>query len=738
MRVLPLAAAVLVSSAAGCLEGLPPDLVERRVVARARATDGETEAPAPPAAAPREPVLVPQTGHVAQVWSVAFHPSGRFVATGGFDHTIGIWNTTGGLVAHLVGHHEALKRVAWSADGKVFASIARDSRIIVWDLARFAPKLTIEHPGFDLELSGDGKRIYTVGPKAELSVYDAATGRLIDTAQTPNGEGRQLLGVALSPDGRSVATASLDGRVHIWDARTLRVRATGMARTWRVAFSPDGSLVAAPTGAHVLMFDAQTGKTTRDIPLTSPVSQLVFSPDGARLIAGGSKRVHVLDVASGRQLASYSVGILEALAISPDGSLLVTGNDDPQVRLWRADTGAPLRAFGTPWGEVRAASFDPKGERFASAAAGWIDVWDARVGRILQRLAGEGREPGAPVWSATGKLIAAGVGDGSVRVWDAASGAKVTTISRPTRDDWGPRLQFSPDGERLAVVIGASVSIWDHGRQKVVKTFTTTARMIAGVLWKGSLLVVGGADAVELFDTQSWKLVATLDLKQVQPFSRADGLLFSPDARQLLVTSGQYLSLWDAGTGALLAKTSGRTLFALPAFYPDGKHIVFPGMNRGASVWDPTTGRVTPLVSIGAAVRQLRVSPDGAQVAVASDDSSIRLVDTQHHTLLRTLSGPQARIWSLEFNPSGTLLLSASHQARIHRVSDGKAVTFRARPDRPSGWVHTSDGFFAGSSAALDSVRFRIGADLEHAELVAPSALPQSNERPELIAELLR
>lgn len=720
----PLVAVSAAALAVACVEGLPPDLGQRRVVARPPPSAAEPEPP-PPEPEPAAPVLVPQTGHVEQVWAVAFHPSGRFLASGGFDHTLGLWNLEGGLVAQLTGHHEALKRVAWSADGKVLASIARDSRIIVWDLARFAPKLVIEHPGFDLALGADGKRIFTVGPKAEISVYDASTGKLLDAAQTPNGEGRQLLGIDLSADGLTLATASLDGQVFIWDAKKLALRAKLTARTWRVAFAADGRL-AVPSGDSVLVVDSASGKTLSSIKVGGGVGHVAWS--GRRLVVGTGKDVVVLDADSGKQIARFSVGILEALGVSPDGSLVATGNDDPQVRLWRADGGAPVLALGSPWGKVSAASFDPRGERIATAGALWIDVWDARSGRVLQRLKARRREPGAPVWSPDGTLVAASVADGTVAVWDAASGAEVASVSVPTRDDWGPRFAFSPSSSALAMFAGKRLRVWQRDKRKAGVSIPLDVSLTAAVAWSGDVVAVGGSEGVELVDAKRWKPLRRLDVKQLVPWGRVEDLAFSPDGRSVVTGTSQHIGRWDVASGQLTAKIEGRSLHAAPAFSPDSRQIAFPNRQRDVSVWDGASS--FQVLHADSAVRQLRFSPDGKLLAVASDDSQIRVVDVAKRTLLRTLGGPEARVWSLEWHPGGQVLLSASHQARLHRVSDGRVLTLRTRYDRKAGVVHSGDAF---SGEAPELLRLRSGADLEHATLAAPG-----EARPDLLDELWR
>ncbi|MFO0567293.1 MAG: WD40 repeat domain-containing protein [Polyangiaceae bacterium] len=672
----------------------------------------------PPAAAPApalEPALVPQTGHVSQVWSVAFHPKAPILATGGFDHTIGLWRLEGGLLAELVGHHEAVTRVAWSEAGDVLASIARDGRIIVWDLARFVPKLVIEHRGFDIALDPEGASIYVVGPGAELSRYDARTGKLLSSARTPANEGRQLLGVTRSLDGTRLATTSLEGSVHVWDA-SLRLLASSRQRATGAAFGSDGKSLLVPSGNDLSLLDAESGRVLRTIPVGAKVSKVSVTRDGARAVVSAGDRIVLVDLALGKVAGRFSMGYVEAFALSPDGESLATGNDDPQVRLWRARDGAPLRAFGNPWGEVSGATFDPKGDRIATRAAAWVDVWDAREGTLLRRLDTGGRAPGQPIWSPDGSLVAASVGPGKARVWDAALGKELGTVGVPTRDDWGARLAFAPDSSGLFVFTDQHALYWDRAGRKVKKNISRKLTLVTDVDWRGTTLAAGGSEGVDLFDPKNWS-VRHLDTKPLVPWGRTEALALSPDGTRFVTASSQFIGLWDVASGTLLGKTETRAFFASPVWSPGGQKIAFPSRRQGVSLWD---GRGAPkeiAVSHGP-VRQIRFSPDGRSLAVASDDSMLRIFDVATGRLAQTLSGHEARIWSLEWHPSGRVLLSASHQARLHRV-DGASLALRALASAPRGVVHSSTHYFGSAEELL---ALRTAQPLSEASLGAPAS----------------
>ncbi len=271
-------------------------------------------------------------------------------------------------------------------------------------------------PVHAVAVSRDGKWVMTGDDKA-ARLWDAGTGKEVRRFEGHDGE---VAGVAFSPDGWRAATAGADRTVRVWDMAS---------------------------GKELYCFRGHRGR----------VRAVAFSPDGRRVASGGQDRRAVLWEADGGKvvLGVDAHGDLGALTVdvSPDGRQLAVGSSDGAVRLWDVETGkevrrlAGLRACFAGNGRVVYASRLKTGTRNVN----WVKVWDARTDD--ERELGRTEGVSGLVWSLAvspdGRYVAAGGGDGVVRVWEVqAPGREPETAGRHTGRVSG--LAFFPDGRRLA------------------------------------------------------------------------------------------------------------------------------------------------------------------------------------------------------------------------------------------------------------------------------------------------
>jgi len=344
----------------------------------------------------------------------AYSPDGKKLA---------LFNGAGLIVWDVAGEKELLPRgrfragigsVRFSPDGALLATSVADG-LLLWDLAaRTEPRLfdgySFGYGHGQIEFSPDGRAIALV-KDGKVRLCELATGRermVFENSPPPPGKDRvreDPSALAFSPDGQAIALGYHNGALEVRDTVTGRVRQTyrGIAY-WvtSVAFSPDGNRLAA----------AGEESKSRLLSESAPEDAKAF----IHTTAGTNKTVKVWDVATG-QIVRIIPGPIGPVAFSPDGQTLVTGGFDDGYR-----------------------------EK--------IPLWDVATGKLRLVLQGHKRHGFSAAFSPNGKTIATWCDDGTVRLWDAATGAAREVITLCHRGGVISQVAFSPTGRYLATANG--------------------------------------------------------------------------------------------------------------------------------------------------------------------------------------------------------------------------------------------------------------------------------------------
>jgi RNA polymerase sigma factor (sigma-70 family) len=286
---------------------------------------------------------------------------------------------------------------------------------------------------------------------------------------TLEGHSGSVMSVCFSPDGKTLASASGDKTIKLWDPATGQERVTFKGHTSSVhfvCFSPDGKTLASASAVTVKLWDAATGQERATLQgHTGTILSMAYSPDGQTLAtASGDRTVKLWDVASGKERATLQghAGYVYGVAFSPDGKTVASGSTvDRLVKLWDAASGKERATLQGHTGNVLSLGFSPDGRTLASGSQDrTIKLWDTATGKPRASLRGHDGLVYSVCFSPDGKTLASGCLDKTIKLWDAATGQQRATLQGHTNTV--ESVAFSPDGKTLASASAdKTIKLWD-------------------------------------------------------------------------------------------------------------------------------------------------------------------------------------------------------------------------------------------------------------------------------------
>lgn len=664
----------------------------------------------------QQPELFVQSGHTAvTVSAVAFSSNLQWLASGGSDGQVILWNVAEGLeVRTLAGHKETISVVALSADGRYVASAGVDKKILL---------------------------------------HDAKTGRVVKELDAGS---QPVDALVISSDGSALAWGEGD-TVEVWNSRnpkpSYRV-ATLPGRVTALAFSNNGTAIVAgsETGLAEIV-SVVDHKPALSLPgHIGEITSIAFSDDGARIVTGSfDKTVRIWSSSTGAPLGSLSASRLV-------WSVAFARSLEPPEQ-----TGAPATKSSSARLQLLSLETDPDDKVVH------IVLWDGDSGHILS-------DSCAPMaissglfqlmvkWpnmlSRDGSRAAFASDFSTVTLWDVAkkqpehSFAGITVVALD--------VQVSPDHRWISVASDKDIQVWDAqtGSAHIIHTgYTRSIRSLAFNPQSDLIISVNDREELDVWNIATGKSLLPLrdsnpkycDGKYVSEIARGTIKLWSLDAVELQRSRRpeiiQVNSLYGAdrisvdANGKWLAAANqiggeihvfdipGRTektsiqksgfhFLGPMRFSPDGNRLAWPSNDGSIGMLDIAKGKTYRFCCHQPHfATSLAFSSKGDLLASGGEDHEIKLwdlrtlADTKQEMPLAALQGHTGAVRSLSFVPGKRLLISASEDgtARIwdlDRQEEGaQLLSLRNVP----GWlVITNKGLFDGTADAINYVSWRI------------------------------
>ena len=542
---------------------------------------------------------------------------------------------------------------------------------------------------FGLAVSPDGKRIASNGDNMTIKVWDARTGEVLITLP---GHDDVFNPVSFSPDGRKIASSSKDKTIKIWDAESGAELITlqGHSDIIRaLAFSPDGKHIAS--AGHDKIVKIWNVETAAELMVlrghTHRITDAVFSPDSTRVVssdAGAEGTVKVWEVSTGTELMTlrgHGNGVY-CLAFSPDNKKIASGSQDETVKIWDAESGVELMTFSDA-GFAFAVSFSPDSRHIVSGGGlsgfrGAIKIWNTQRPNEVRVLPGHEGGVRAAVFSPDGNAIISSGRDKTIKIWDLRIDRVQKTLE-PRRLKWSTvwPVSFSPDGTRLASACGPKnemIQVWDVATGTELMTLQGHADRAGATFSPDNKRILSCSDdkSIKIWDALTGKELITL-----RGHANSVGAVFSPDGKKIVSGSwDKTIKVWDASTGTELLTLQGHESEVLSvAVIPDGKRIVSSSRAGLIKVWDAIAGTELMTLRGHKGVCRAAVSPNGQWIASAGNDGTVRLWDAKSGDELMTLRGYNYVRASVAFTPDSKRIISGGQsEAKVWDVATGTEV----------------------------------------------------------------
>lgn len=521
-----------------------------------------------------------------------------------------------------------------------------------------------------IALSPDGKLLASIGGQSNISLWDAETRELRGLLQ---GHSREIGSIAFTPDGRKLLSGGNDRTIRLWDVaqqRELRRYDDQDKAHECMAVSPDGKLALSSGPGHVAwLWEVETGNDVRKFQgHAGQVVAIAFDREGKTALTGSADRSMILwDVSTGKPLRRFKghTGRCSGVAFLPDGRRAVSCSHDSTICLWDLQHNEPSHRFTGHTKAVHAMSVSRDGRRLLSCGPDrTVRLWDVNNGDELRMLE-LGSAVSSVVFSKDERHALTGDNSHALRRWDLETGNEVASPGNYCDPDCQWRLAISPDGRQVLSSKAEHVArLWDMTTACQVQRFT-----MDGFVWGVAILpqankaVCVGKSGLGIWDLAESK-AGVIDTS-----AAFWSLSLSADGRR--AAAGGYdgvIAVWNFEAPEKKWQLRGHRggVYGV-ALSGDGRKAVSTAEDFVLRLWDTDTGTELRSLALNTRSKSVAFAADGRHIACGDDRGFVRLWD---------VTGPRPAplplptfhtdlAFAVTFSPDSRRLASAGYDGRI-------------------------------------------------------------------------
>lgn len=517
--------------------------------------------------------------------SVSFSPDGTLIIAAMGDHTAALWDVNNGeVIHHFQCGDDFLEETIFSPDGRTILTRGGsvDGDVVrSFNIQTGEEIFKIPADGWSINYLPDGKT-FQMGK----TIYSSSNGSIISNYQFRGvpldfSMEKKIYATGISPT-IEIVDMNNGQQIHFLEGHT---DAISMA-----VFSKSGNLLLTGSDDNTArLWNTNTGdQITILAGHLSNIYSIAISPDETKVLTGADGEARLWRISEeSQQMSIHNSSEISAMALSPDGKNVLIGDVDGYTRLWEFSSGFLMRTFPHSNANIGSVAFSPDGKLvampFFSDSVIALDLYTLDTGELVNRFAVSDHIKYI-TFSSDGSMIFADLHDNTSRLWNISNGQLLREFDGNDGSANPPYFKLSPDGQMLAVVS------WDS-EQNWLNISTGENVRFPDNMWgpviefsnDGNLLAVHGNNEVYIWDLEKKEIIQTIGGQEASINSMA----FSPNDSLLLTGSeDKTAQLWDISTGNLIRVFRGHNAAVTAVdFFPDAKRIITTGLDKTVRTW---------------------------------------------------------------------------------------------------------------------------------------------------------